>query len=235
MGPNVNFECDYAKLAETLHVNVCALNEQQKRAFRRRERSRRSPQLATSTGIRRIDSRRMHSLAQQDRPSLETPPHGPHRERMLTLIALFKVAKAAFFVAVGFGVIRLMRPAFAERAEDWVSAISSSHLPVLAEIFLARASGLRPRQLQALGAGAFLYAALFLTKGVGLWVEQRWAEYLTVIATASLTPFEVYELARRLTIVRIGALAINLGVVAYLITLHAARAACARPRERALT
>jgi uncharacterized membrane protein (DUF2068 family) len=78
-------------------------------------------------------------------------------------------------------------------------------------------SGFTPARLEALGVGAFLYAGLFAVEGIGLWRERRWAEYLTVIATASFVPVEVYELVRRFTVVRLSALVINLAAVGYLL------------------
>ncbi len=68
-----------------------------------------------------------------------------------------------------------------------------------------------------MGAVAFLYAALFVVEGVGLWMARRWAEYLTIIATSSFVPFEVYELVRHVTWPRTVTLLINLLVVAYLV------------------
>ena len=67
------------------------------------------------------------------------------------------------------------------------------------------------------GIVAFLYAGLFAVEGVGLWRSKRWAEYLTIIATASLVPFEVYELIRHVSWPRVATLGINLLVVGYLI------------------
>jgi uncharacterized membrane protein (DUF2068 family) len=64
---------------------------------------------------------------------------------------------------------------------------------------------------------AFLYATLFIVEGVGLWMARRWAEYLTIIATSSFVPFEVYELFRHVTWPRTVTLVINLLVVAYLV------------------
>ena len=61
------------------------------------------------------------------------------------------------------------------------------------------------------------YGLLFATEGVGLWLEKRWAEYLTIIATGSFIPFELYELVRKLTAVRTGALVTNTFAVAYLV------------------
>ena len=82
---------------------------------------------------------------------------------------------------------------------------------------LSRLSGLSDRRLQTLGVVAFLYAGLFLVEGVGLWMAQRWAEYLTVIATASFVPIEMYEIMHGATKVKVVALIANLAMVAYLV------------------
>jgi len=63
---------------------------------------------------------------------------------------------------------------------------------------------------------AILYAALEATEGVGLAMRRRWAEYLTVIATGILIPYEAYEVVRRPTFFKVGALFLNLAVVGYL-------------------
>ena len=35
---------------------------------------------------------------------------------------------------------------------------------------------------------------MLLTEGIGLWLRKTWAEWLTVIASASLIPFELWHL-----------------------------------------
>lgn len=67
-----------------------------------------------------------------------------------------------------------------------------------------------------LAISAMLYAALEGTEGVGLAMRRRWAEYLTVIATGILIPYEVYEVVRHPTLFKTGALLLNLAVVGYL-------------------
>ena len=64
---------------------------------------------------------------------------------------------------------------------------------------------------------AVLYAVVEGTEAVGLWFEQRWAEYLTVVATAGFLPFEVHELTERVTILRVLALLVNVAVLIYLV------------------
>ena len=63
---------------------------------------------------------------------------------------------------------------------------------------------------------ALLYAALETTEGLGLAMRRRWADYLTVLATGVLIPWEVIEVFRKVTVLRVGALAVNVAIVVYL-------------------
>ena len=67
-----------------------------------------------------------------------------------------------------------------------------------------------------LAIGAIVYALLEGTEGVGLAMRRRWAEYLTVIATGVLIPYEAYEVVHHVTLFKVGALLLNLAVVGYL-------------------
>jgi uncharacterized membrane protein (DUF2068 family) len=64
---------------------------------------------------------------------------------------------------------------------------------------------------------AVAYALLEGVEAWGLWHERRWAEYLTVIATAGLLPLEVHELTVRVTVLRVLALLVNLAVLVWLV------------------
>ena len=79
------------------------------------------------------------------------------------------------------------------------------------------ASGLaRSRREPRHSLGAVAYALVEGTEGVGLAMRRRWAEYLTVIATSVLIPYEAYEVIHHATLFKIGALLVNLAVVGYL-------------------
>ena len=67
-----------------------------------------------------------------------------------------------------------------------------------------------------LAIGAIIYALLEGSEGVGLAMRRRWAEYLTVIATGLLIPYEAYEVVHHVTLFKFGALLLNLAVVGYL-------------------
>ena len=76
---------------------------------------------------------------------------------------------------------------------------------------------LRGSELTVLLITAAVYAVIESVEAVGLWRERRWAEYLTVVATAGFLPFEIRELIDRVSVVRVGALLANLAILAYLV------------------
>ncbi len=76
---------------------------------------------------------------------------------------------------------------------------------------------LKSSTLEVLIITAAIYAIVEGTEAVGLWCEKRWAEYLTALATAGFVPFEIHELVKRVTVVRAGALVVNVGIVVYLV------------------
>lgn len=74
------------------------------------------------------------------------------------------------------------------------------------------------RSTLRLTAGALLaYALIEIVEGFGLWAAKRWAEYLTVVATAAFLPLEVYELTEKVSGVKIATLAINVAAVVYIL------------------
>ncbi len=66
-------------------------------------------------------------------------------------------------------------------------------------------------------AGLLVYGILQLVEGTGLWLLKRWGEYFAVVATSLGLPIEIYELSERITVLRLGAFAINLGAVLYIL------------------
>jgi uncharacterized membrane protein (DUF2068 family) len=83
--------------------------------------------------------------------------------------------------------------------------------------YLGRAFKYTPSHLRILGVVLLAYAALEATEMVGLWLNKRWAEYLTFVATTVLVPFEVYELTISFSVFKLVTLVINLAVVLYLL------------------
>jgi uncharacterized membrane protein (DUF2068 family) len=140
----------------------------------------------------------------------------PSASRMLRLIATFKLVKAALLIVVGISALKLIHTDIGSWLTEWVARFGLDPGGRHVGRFLLKAAELTPNRLKEVGVGSLVYSALFLTEGIGLWLLKRWAEWLTVIITASLIPVEIYEIFRHLTSVRILLLLINVGVVAYL-------------------
>jgi len=138
------------------------------------------------------------------------------REGVLKLIALFKFVKALLLAAVSLGSFELLNPEIAKKAELWISAIAWRLGPGAADV-QGKVSTVPASHLVLAGIVALLYGCLFAVEGVGLWMSKRWAEYLTIIATSSFVPFEIYALVRHASWHRAATLAVNLLVVGYLV------------------
>jgi uncharacterized membrane protein (DUF2068 family) len=137
--------------------------------------------------------------------------------RLLRLIALFKLVKAALLIAVGVGALKLLHKDVAGAVEHWVELLRLDPNNHYIDTALEKASNLTPDKIKELGLGSMVYAGLFLTEGIGLWLEKRWAEWLTVVITSSLIPIEIYEIYRHPTAIKIAVLLINIAIVAYLL------------------
>jgi uncharacterized membrane protein (DUF2068 family) len=71
--------------------------------------------------------------------------------------------------------------------------------------------------LYLVGVAIAGYALLEGVEAVGLWLGRRWAEYLTFVATIVFVPYEIYELTKSVTALKVVALVLNLAVAVYLL------------------
>jgi uncharacterized membrane protein (DUF2068 family) len=140
-----------------------------------------------------------------------------HGDRALLAIAVFKFVKGSVLLALAFGAMNLLHKDVASHVEHWLRQLRidpDNHYigTLLSKLQLVHTKELK--EFCALGAG---YAALFLTEGTGLLLRQRWAEWLTIIATSSLMPLEIYELIKEFTPLRLLLLLVNAALVLFLV------------------
>lgn len=143
-------------------------------------------------------------------------PERAHQSRGLWVIAAFKLLKGLALLAVGIGAHNLINKDLDEVVDHWVDFFRIDPNNHYIHGLLERFTDLDPQRLKALSFGTFFYAAVLLTEGVGLAMGKRWAEYFTIIVTSSFIPLEIYEIARRITAMKVVLLLINIAVVAYL-------------------
>jgi uncharacterized membrane protein (DUF2068 family) len=151
---------------------------------------------------------------------LEIPKRGrPLRDSIvLKAIAIDKAAHAIVFAlaAIVLVVLQVKFGLFHNTVKDLLNGLAGSEHPLLAKE-LRRLLNVSSGTITTLIVVALAYMTVEGVEAVGLWKEKRWAEYLTVVATSSLLPLEIYELVDRITVFRIFALIVNLAIVIYLV------------------
>ena len=155
-----------------------------------------------------------------------------HPARALRLIAVFRFLKALLLVAAAIGLLRLFDPQSQDQLDDWLQSLPYVVERPQIQGQISRITHPSVKQVRVALAGSAAYVMLFLTEGVGLWIGYVWAEYLTIGATSSFIPIEVFEISRHTTALRISVLIANAAIVAYLI-YHRARARAASRRLQA--
>ena len=135
----------------------------------------------------------------------------------LWLIAGFKFLKGLALLALAVGALRLLHRDLAAVLLHWINVFRVEPAHRYVQILLDKLAHVDDRRLRVFSAGTFVFAALYLTEGVGLALNKSWAKYLTVASTAALVPVEVYEIFERASVAKVFLLLINVGVVTYLI------------------
>jgi len=159
------------------------------------------------------------------REAIEIPARGPAlRDRyVLRLIALDR-AIHVFILSILAVVLFTFAHHDASLHHDYINIMNELNggSPGESQVrgvlgYLRKAFTYSPRRLIQLGLVVTAYAALEATEMVGLWFAKRWAEYLTLLATTLLVPFEVYEIILKVSIFKVITLVINVAIVIYLL------------------
>lgn len=137
--------------------------------------------------------------------------------KLLLLIALYKIALALMFAFVGVGAMRLLHKDIGDVIDGIREALHFSPESRLVNFLMDKASLVDDPMLKRIGFLAFSYAAICLLEGIGLYLEKTWGEYLTLLITASFLPWELFEVFRHITWLRVVLLVVNLLVFLYLL------------------
>lgn len=155
-------------------------------------------------------------------------PHGRLlRDRMLMrLLAIERGGRALVILALGLIILRF------KDSRDAIRERFDAELPLLRPLAdqigwsiddsrlvrgIHEALDMSPRNLTLIALAILAYSLLQAIEAVGLWLVKRWGEYFAVVATSMFLPLEVYELAAKVTWLRLAALTVNLIAVAWLL------------------
>src|SRR3954466_11295996 len=170
-----------------------------------------------------------------EKPSRERPPSRdeielPLRGKALrdkVVLRIIAIDRAIHFVVLAFVAVAIFLVASNQlqlrhfvfrlvNAVEGTTGNPTQHSRGIVHTVL-RALELRSSTLYWVAAAAAAYAILEGAEAVGLWLMKRWAEYLTFIATCVFLPYEIYELTKSLSPLKIVAVVINLVIAVYLL------------------
>jgi uncharacterized membrane protein (DUF2068 family) len=133
------------------------------------------------------------------------------------IIGILKLVSGSLALVAGFGIARWVHHGSPDGLERAIAHLGLDPHNYIIHELISRVTGIDRAHLRAVQAGTFFYALLHLVEAIGLIRGRDWAGYLVIVATSSLIPFEIYELAKKISLLRATFLVVNIAIVVYLI------------------
>ncbi len=170
-----------------------------------------------------ITSEALPPLADLPKPRRGKPLH---EAILMKLISINKGTHALAFTIVA--AILLALQTNIGPLQRWAAKVNNALAPVVNDTGqgagrsfvtrqLERILSLKSDTIKILFVTAAVYATVESIEAIGLWLERRWAEYLTVLATAGFLPLEIEELSKEITPLKVGALLVNVTLLVWLV------------------
>ncbi len=159
----------------------------------------------------------MHSEPDSDSVTIANARPRAHHDQWIIAIGIFKLLQTTAWLLLGIGALRLLHKDLLEVVEHWILELRFNPEGHIVSLLLGQVALLSPHRMKQISAAIFGMAALDALEGVGLVLEKTWAEYVTLILTASFLPFELRAVVRHPTEIRVALAIINLAVVLYLL------------------
>jgi len=142
----------------------------------------------------------------------------PRRHRYLKLIAVFKIGHGVLLLLLGISLLFLnARTRWMDFLSSWTEdELLMQHSKAVDYLLGKLQAILAGDVLRATGFLALFYAAVLFTEGIGVYMQQRWAEWLMIFATAALIPLEVWHIWHRPSLTAVVILIVNCLIVWFL-------------------
>jgi len=152
-------------------------------------------------------------------------------ERGVRAIAIFEACKGVVVLIGGFGLLHFLHHDIQSTAEELVRHSHLNPARHYPRIFIEAAKRTNDSRLWFLASMAFIYSSARLVEAWGLWRLKSWAQWFAIVSGAIYIPIEVVEIIKRVTVLRVLVLAVNIFIVIYLIYVRWWK----RPRRTAPT
>ena len=145
-------------------------------------------------------------------------------DRPLIWIASYNLGKGLLFLTLALGFLGFLHKDVDTIVGNWLAwlgvSLENEHVAAL----LVRLDLVTDNQLKVFSGIAFLLGGIFVTEGIGLLFKQRWAEFLTVVVTASFIPVEMFESFKHFGPAKMILLTVNVVIVWFLVRILKANA-----------
>jgi uncharacterized membrane protein (DUF2068 family) len=153
---------------------------------------------------------------------------GTRGARLLPWIAAERAIRGVLLIAAGIYLLGHTGSDLGKLANRLARGLELDTRRRFIRHLIDRLGHLSHHEVTLFGIAGIAFGALELVEGYGLWRRYRWAEWLTVIATSLLIPFELYELVHKPSALKAAGLAVNVLIVIYLLRV-VTRAGRTRP------
>jgi uncharacterized membrane protein (DUF2068 family) len=138
------------------------------------------------------------------------------KDTFLKLIILEKAVVGVVDIAVSLGLLGLRDKDIESYAADLAGFFHLDINNYYVHAAVQKVGIIENDTIVGISIGVFLLGVLALVECWGLHLRLRWAEWLTVVATAMFIPYELYELALGITPFKLTALVVICLIVYYL-------------------
>jgi uncharacterized membrane protein (DUF2068 family) len=142
---------------------------------------------------------------------------GVRRDRLLPWIAAERGFRTIVLLTVGVVLVTHPHANWATEIADFAQRLGLNPKGNWIHRLIEKVSKISSNQDVVFGIVALGYGVLEGAEAYGLWMRRRWGEWLTVLATSLLFIPEIWELSKSASPLKVGALLVNIAVVAYLI------------------
>jgi uncharacterized membrane protein (DUF2068 family) len=151
---------------------------------------------------------------------LNSPAPAPDRDTndvAIRALVTYKLAKAGVQLVLAAVLVGVVLTGHADALQSLAELLRHN----LSQAWALRAAAslmhlATPRHVELTAVALFLDAVLSGVEGWALHTRRWWAEWLVVVASGSLLPYELFELTRHLRVGRVVIFVVNLGIVVYL-------------------
>ena len=148
---------------------------------------------------------------------MEQQATSARHDRLLPWIAAERAFRSVVLLSVGIALVSHPHANWAAHITSAAARLGLNPNDNWIRRIVEKVSKISAQQDTVFGVVAIAYGVLEGVEAYGLFRRRRWGEWLTLVATSLLLVPEVWELTKSTTPLKIGALLVNLLVVAYLL------------------